>query len=245
MGNHREKILVVDDEHRYIRLIQVNLEASGYEVLSATDGATALALAAQERPDLILLDVMLPPKDGLTVCREIRTFSDVPIVMLTALGRTEDVVKGLDAGADDYIVKPFSAQELLARMRARLRRTGAQEDEAQTECRFGDLYLDLSARRLYLRGDEIHLTNTEYRLLVELVTHAGRVLVVEYLLDRIWGADQEDAHLLWQAIHRLRQKIEPDPAQPQIIQTRPGIGYIFLPEACPGTTVVPRDEEIT
>lgn len=150
--------------------------------------------------------------------------------MLTALGQTEDVVKGLDAGADDYISKPFSGQELLARIRARLRRSGLERDNTESVCEVGDITLDLVGHRLWVRGEEVHLTPTEFRLLAELVTHAGRVLVPSHLLERVWDTDEDEPHLLWQAIHRLRQKIEQDPANPQYIQTRPGIGYIFLAE---------------
>ncbi len=222
------RILVVDDEPRYIRLIQVNLEASGYEVRAATNGRQAIELAAAHSPDLILLDIMLPFKDGYKVCREIRRFSSVPIIMLTALGRTADIVKGLDAGADDYIAKPFSAQELLARIRARMRRAGLAEPEPDAVYKTNDLTLDMASHRLFISGEEICLTPTEYRLLVELVRHAGRVLVSSFLLEQIWDTDQHEPQLLWQTIHRLRQKIEPDPSNPCYIQTRPGIGYIFL-----------------
>ena len=224
------KILVVDDEPRYIKLIRVNLEASGYEVFSANNGQLAVELAARQQPDLILLDIMLPGTDGYTACERIRQFSKVPIIMLTALALSEDIVKGLDAGADDYIVKPFSAQELLARIRARLRRVAAEGQESNPVHQIGSLTLNLANRRLYVRGVEVRLTPTEYRLLVELATHAGQVLVANYLLEHVWDIDMHEPRLLWQGIHRLRQKIEVDPSNPQIIQTRPGMGYVFTPD---------------
>jgi len=152
--------------------------------------------------------------------------------MRTALGRTENVVQGLDAGADDYIAKPFSAQELLARIRARLRATArathAGAGQNQGVRRVGDVELDLVSQRLFVRGEEVHLTPTEHRLLSELMTHAGRVLVPSLLLERVWGSENNDPQVLWQAVHRLRRKIESDPSEPVYIHTRPGIGYIFL-----------------
>ncbi len=228
---NRGRILVVDDEPRYVRLIRVNLEASGYEVISADSAQRAIELAAQESLDLILLDVMLPPgRDGIAACQEIRRFSSVPIIMLTALAGTDDTVRGLDAGADDYIVKPFSVQVMLARIRARLRHLGPPPDESVSVHRVGPLTLDLASRRLFVRGSEVLVTPTEYRLLEELVTHPGRVLITSYLLERVWDIDRLEPHLVWQVISRLRQKIELDPSDPQLIQTRPGIGYVFMPE---------------
>jgi two-component system KDP operon response regulator KdpE len=222
---------VVDDKPRYLRLIEVNLKASGYEVITTDNGASAVELAATETPDLILLDIMLPQKDGYQACLEIRAFSAVPIIMLTALGQTDDVVRGLNAGADDYICKPFSAQELLARIRARLRRVyQIPQQEAETVYRMGGVELDLTRRRLFVREEEVHLTPTEYRLITELITNAGRVLVPGYLLEHVWGSEENEPQLVWQAIHRLRRKIERDPGNPVCIQTRPGIGYIFLGE---------------
>jgi two-component system, OmpR family, KDP operon response regulator KdpE len=231
MRSNQSRILVVDDKPRYLRLIEVNLKASGYEVITTDNGASAVELAATATPDLILLDIMLPRKDGYQACREIRAFSTVPIIMLTALGQTNDVVKGLNAGADDYICKPFSAQELLARIRARLRRVyQIPEREIETVYRMGGIELDLSRQRLFVRGDEVHLTPTEYRLITELATNAGRVLVPGYLLEHVWGSEGNEPQLVWQAIHRLRRKIELDPGDPVYIQTRPGIRYIFLGE---------------
>jgi DNA-binding response OmpR family regulator len=233
MNKGKVRILVVDDEPRYVRAIQVNLEASGYEVLAARDGQTAMDLAASEEPALILLDIRMPGLDGYEVCRRIREFSAVPIIMLTALAEDADKVKGLDIGADDYVTKPFSADELLARVRSTLRRielSGRQEPRPTFQS--GDLLVDFARQRVFVCDQEANLTPTEYRLLCELVGQAGRVLVPEYLLEKVWGMGYEgENRLLWQAIHRLRRKIERDPRSPQYIQTRPGIGYVFvLPE---------------
>lgn len=231
-AENRGRILVVDDEPRYLKLIRVNLEASGYEVITASTAQRAVELAAREDIDLILLDIMLPPgRDGIAACQEIRRFSSVPIIMLTALASPEHVVRGLDAGADDYVTKPFSAQVMLARIRARLRRTGAPPEESATVYRGGGLTLDMSGRRLFVREKEVLLTPTEYRLLVELVTHPGRVLVTSYLLEIVWNINRHEPHLVWQVISRLRQKIERNPDNPELIQTRPGIGYVFIPDA--------------
>ena len=233
MNKDKARILVVDDEPRYVRAIQVNLQASGYEVLAARDGQTAIDLAASEAPDLILLDIRMPGLDGYEVCRRIREFSAVPIIMLTALAEDADKVKGLNTGADDYVTKPFSADELLARVRAALRRVELSErQEPHPTFQAGGLLVDFARQRVFVYGQEVNLTPTEYRLLCELVRQAGRVLVPEYLLEKVWGIGYEgENRLLWQAIHRLRRKIEPDPQNPQYIQTRPGIGYVFaLPE---------------
>lgn len=233
MNKGKVHILVVDDEPRYVRAIQINLEASGYEVLATRDGQTAIELAASEEPDLILLDIRMPGLDGYEVCRRIREFSAVPIIMLTALAEDADKVKGLDIGADDYVTKPFSADELLARVRAILRRVELSEQQnPHPTFQAGDLLVDFTRQRVFACGQETNLTPTEYRLLCELVRQAGRVLVPEYLLEKVWGMGYEgENRLLWQAVHRLRRKIERDPRNPQYIQTRPGIGYIFaLPE---------------
>jgi DNA-binding response OmpR family regulator len=236
MNKGKVRILVVDDEPRYVRAIRVNLEASGYEVLAAPGpewGQTAIELAASEEPDLILLDIRMPSLDGYEVCRCIRQFSAVPIIMLTALAEDADKVKGLDIGADDYVTKPFSADELLARVRAVLRRIELSERQPPHPIfQADDLQVDFAQQRVFVHGQEVNLTPTEYRLLRELVRQAGRVLVPEYLLEKVWGMGYEgENRLLWQAVHRLRRKIEPDPRNPQHIQTRPGIGYVFaLPE---------------
>ena len=226
-----ERILVVDDEIRYIRAIEINLRADGYEVLSAMDGEGAIERTAAEEPDLVLLDLRLPDLDGREVCRRIREFSDVPIIMVTALAEDMTMVEGLDSGADDYITKPFSASELLARVRAVLRRAEVSRRQgAVAVFEAAGLRVDFAQQRVFCEDREVHLTNVEYRLLRALVQDVGRVLVPEYLLDEVWGIGYEgDDHLVWQAIHRLRQKIEPDPKQPRYIHTRPGLGYLFDP----------------
>jgi DNA-binding response OmpR family regulator len=222
--------LVADDEPRYVRAIRVNLEASGYQVITASDGPTAVGLAAAEEPDLVILDIRMPDLDGYQVCQQIRQFSAVPIIMLTALAEAADKVRGLDIGADDYVTKPFSADELMARVRAALRRVDlATRAEINSDFEAGDLRVDLTQKRVFVRGQEIALTPTEYRLLSELIKAADRVLVPEYLLENVWGIGYVgENRLLWQAIHRLRRKIELDPQNPQVIQTRAGIGYIFV-----------------
>jgi DNA-binding response OmpR family regulator len=227
------RILVVDDEPRYVWAIKVNLEDEGYKTLTAQDGQSAIELAADAAPDLILLDVRMPDLDGYEVCRRIREFSTTPIIMLTAMAEQADKIKGLDAGADDYVTKPFSAEELLARVRAVLRRVGYTEGQEPTPVfEASDLQVDFARQRVFARGQEVKLTPIEYHLLRELVKQAGRVLVPDYLLEKVWGAGYEgENRLLRLAVHRLRQKIERDPRNPQYIQTRSGIGYVFiLPE---------------
>ena len=226
---NRQRILVVDDEMRYLRAIRANLETSGYRVVTAQNGRTAIELVAGEQPDLMILDLRLPDLDGLQVCRRVREFSSVPIIMLTALAEDADKVNGLDAGADDYVTKPFSAQELLARVRAALRRAelaSSADPDLCFDC--GALRVDLASQRVFVDDQEVQLSATEYKLLRELVREAGRVLTPGYLLETAWGPGYEqDDHLVWQAVHRLRKKIEPDPQKPRYIHTRPGIGYVF------------------
>ena len=224
------RILVVDDEPKYILGIQAILEASGYEVLTARDGQTAVNLAAHESPQLILLDVRMPGLDGYEACRRIREFSTVPVIMLTALAEVADKVKGLELGADDYITKPFSTAELIARVQAALRRPGvASSTEPQSVWQLGELLVDLAQQRVYVNEREITLTATEYRLLCELMRQAGHVLSLEHLLENVWGPGYEgEDRLVWREIHRLREKIEPDPHAPRYLQTRPGLGYILV-----------------
>jgi len=229
MRRDKCRILVVDDEQRYVWAIRSVLETKGYEVLTAPDGQTAIELATLEEPDLIVLDIKMPGMDGFEVCQQIRKFSAAPVIMLTALAEDVDKVKGLDVGADDYVTKPFSAEELLARVRAALRRVELSErQDPKPTFEAGDLVVDFAGQRVLFNGQEITLPPLEYRLLCELIQHAGRVLVPEYLLDRVWGVGYEgETHLVRKAIYRLRQKIEPTPGDPQYVLTKAGSGYFF------------------
>jgi DNA-binding response OmpR family regulator len=229
----KPKILVVDDEPRYVQLVEINLQTQDYEVDTAYDGEQAVEYVAKQQPDLVLLDIMMPVMDGFTACERIREFSSVPIIMLTAKGEERDRVRGLDAGADDYIVKPFSAQELLARVRAVLRRAERRGIEHYHEPIFKhhELEIDIPRARVTVDGDEVSLTATEYRLLQTMAGELGRVLSPEDLLTKVWGPEyEEDKEILWVCISRLRQKIEPDPKNPIHIVTRQGIGYLMPPE---------------
>jgi DNA-binding response OmpR family regulator len=227
----KPRILVAEDEPRYIWAIQTNLEARDYEVLTASDGEQAVQLAADAQPDLILLDIKMPGVNGYEACRRIREFSTVPIIMITAMAEEADKVLGLDLGADDYVTKPFSVPELLARVRAALRRVEFTEGlPSDSTYDAGALRVDFAQQRVFVRGQETELTPTEYRLLCELVKQPGRVLVSDYLTERVWGSGYEEGDkLIRQAIHRLRRKIEADPRHPEFIRTRPGLGYVFLP----------------
>lgn len=231
MMKEKTRILVVDDEHRYVWTTQVILEARGYEVLVARDGETAVEIAANDEPDLIILDVKMPGMDGYDACLRIREFSTVPIIMLTALAEDVNKVEGLYVGADDYVTKPFSAEELLARIWSVLRRIQfSEQKESPPSFQAGELLVDFEQSRVYVSGQEVHLTSKEYQLLCELVTNAGQVLEPEYLLEAVWGmGHEEEGLLLRQIIHRLRRKIEPDPKNPYYIQTRVGLGYVFAP----------------
>ena len=226
---NKQRILVVDDEPRYVRAIQINLEARGYEVLTAFTGQAAIDLAGNQNPDLILLDIRMPQLDGYETCRRIRSFSNVPIIMLTALAESTNKVKGLEIGADDYVTKPFNADELVARVKAGLRRAAtAKTPEPQPTLRAGDIVLDLAQQRVFVEEKEVDLTSTEFRLLTELMRHLNHVLSPDILLERVWGMGYEgEDRLVWRAIHRLRQKIERDPRHPQRIETRAGSGYVI------------------
>lgn len=227
------RILVVDDEPNYVYLVKLNLEARGYEVLTARDGEQAVRLAATEAPDLIILDLMMPTVDGYEACEQIRRFSQVPIIMLTARAEETSKVRGLDLGADDYLTKPFSTKELLARVRAALRRVEmGQGQKALPILKAGQLRIDMVQRRVFLCEEEVLLTPTEYRLLRELARHAGKVMLSEHLLEAVWGiGKQPGLATLRQTVYRLRQKVEPDPGEPTYIHTRSGLGYVFeLPD---------------
>ena len=225
----KSKILVVDDDRKIVELVRLYLEKDGYRVSAAYDGLQALELARQTRPDLIVLDLMLPGMDGLDVCRVLRGEGNrVPIIMLTAKITEEDKLIGLDLGADDYLTKPFSPRELLARTRAVLRRVGEEEYEGPSEVRFDDLLVDFVRHEVQVRGEPVHLTPTEFKLLEVLIREPGRAFSRLELLDRVFGYDFEgfertvDVHVM-----NLRKKIEPDPSNPTYIKTVYGMGYKF------------------
>ncbi|MCP4600274.1 MAG: response regulator transcription factor [Proteobacteria bacterium] len=229
MHKGKIRVLVADDEPKYVWIAKIHLEKEGYQVLTANDGETALELAVTEEPDLILLDLKMPDLSGYEVCRRIREFSTVPIIMLTALSRDADKIQGLNMGADDYVTKPFSIPELVARVRAALRRANFSEKQSSDSIfRADDLVVDFIHQRVFINEREVNLTPIEYRLLCELVKHSGRILVLEHLVDKVWGVEYEgENHLVRRVIYKLRQKIEPDPKNPKYILNKPGIGYFF------------------
>ncbi len=237
--SQKKTILIVDDEPRYVKLVEINLQTEGYQVRTASNGQEAVEAVAADQPDLILLDVMMPVMDGFTATTRIREFSNVPIILVTAKGEERDRVRGLDAGADDYIVKPFSAQELLARVRAVLRRAERQQidDFHEPIFRHRELTIDLARAQVFTGESEAQLTATEYRLLQTLAASMGRVLTADELLSTVWGPEyKDDKEILWVCLSRLRQKIEPDPKSPIHIVTRQGIGYL-MPSAEAATGV--------
>lgn len=221
------KILVVDDEPQMQRLVQMALTRRGYEVSVAADGQTALDLAVSTQPDLMILDLGLPIMDGLEVCRRMRAWSRMPIVVLSAREGDRDKVDALDLGADDYVTKPFSMEELLARVRVALRHAATTIEPAPVR-QYGELAIDLNRRLVLRAGGEVHLTPTEYDLLRLLITNADRVLTQRQLLREVWGPGYEnDVATLRVFIAQLRAKIEPEPSQPRLIVTETGVGYRF------------------
>lgn len=221
------RILVVDDEPLYVRLLKVNLEQEGYQIVSASDGEEALEAISQNMPDLIILDVVMPKLDGITVMQRVRQFSNVPIILLTALGEEQDRVKGLNIGADDYVVKPFSATELIARVRAVLRRSQDQVEGTKSKVfTHGDLKIDIAKAEVWKGDHQIYLSATEYKLLIHFAHNLGKVLSAEELLQTTWGQGyKEEKEILWVSIARLRQKLEDNPHDPVHIVTRTGMGY--------------------
>lgn len=223
----KEKILVVDDERNIVELLKFNLEKEGYDVLTAYDGLEAVKLAREERPDLIVLDIMLPGQGGLEVCRQIRKELKTPIIMATAKGEEIDKILGLELGADDYITKPFSPRELLARIKAILRRTSVRQDE-QDEIVIKDISINLAKHEVRVKGEQVDLKPKEFDLLKLLATNTGKVFTRDFLLEQLWGYDYlGDTRTVDVHIRRIRQKIEEDPATPKYLKTVHGIGYKF------------------
>jgi DNA-binding response OmpR family regulator len=221
-------VLVVEDDPRVLRLEQLVLEKEGYTVVTAGSGEEALDTLAEISPALIVLDIGLPGMDGFTACRRIREFSQVSIIMVTGRDFNEDKVNGLETGADDYITKPFSPNEMAARVKAALRRANMNNEVLEPALQVGDLFLDFVSNRVMLSNKEILLSDTEYRLLCYLARNAGRIVTRDQILERIWGEEYvgED-HLLHVTIGRLRQKLEDQARKPRYILTRRGIGYSF------------------
>ena len=224
----KRKILVVDDDRKIVDLVRLYLERDGYRVFAAYDGLKALELTRQKRPDLIVLDLLLPEVDGLDVCRILQAECEVPIIMLTAKTTEDDKLIGLELGADDYVTKPFSPRELVARVRAVLRRAGKQAPTGPSEMRFADLVIDRRCHEVWVRGEIVDLTPTEFKLLEVMAEDSGRAFNRLELLDRVFGYDFEgfertiDVH-----VKNLRKKIELDPKRPIYVRTVYGVGYKF------------------
>ena len=220
-------MLVVDDEPQILRSLRTALTAAGYDIQTAATGEEALRLLQGRLPDLVILDLVLPGISGLEVCRRLREHSSVPILVLSARGEERDKVAALDLGADDYLTKPFGVEELLARIRAALRRAAGVRGPS-TVIAAGDLRVDVDRRLVTRAGVEVHLTATQFNLLKTLVVHAGRVLTHAYLLRTVWGPEYEgETQVLRVFIAQLRRKVEQDPAHPRHIRTEPGVGYRF------------------
>jgi len=227
------KVLVVDDEPQIRRALRTSLEAHGYEVAAVANGEEGVLGAAEQQPDLVLLDLGLPDMDGTEVIRRIRGFSEVPVIVLSVRESQADKVAALDVGADDYVTKPFSMEELLARTRAALRRSGVDEP-TQPTLAFGDLEIDLPRRLVTLAGAPLHLTPTEYGLLEALVTNPGKLLTHQWLLRRVWGQGYgTETTYLRTYIRALRKKLGDDASAPELIVTEPGVGYRWVGEQSP------------
>jgi DNA-binding response OmpR family regulator len=225
---NKTSILAVDDDVYVLRMLKRALENDGFSVITASNGEQALNLLTEKYPDLVLLDITMPGIDGYAVCIRLREFSRIPIIMITARGTDEEIVKGLEAGADDYVLKPFSIGPLIARIRATLRRSRAWDSKEEPIFRAGKLVIDFSIHRVLIDEQEIELTATEYRVLSYLAQNANRVLTPDQILSKVWGETYTgENHILQVNIARLRKKIEKDQKAPTHIITRPGIGYVL------------------
>lgn len=233
MLNHSPRILIVDDEPQIARVLRTGLKSHGYEVRVAADGVSALETFSDWHPDLVVTDLAMPSMDGLDLCRRLREVSQLPIIVLSVRGEEKTKVEALDAGADDYVTKPFGMDELLARVRAQLRRaTPSTTDSTSEVLEAGDFRIDAGARRVFVRDAEVHLTPKEYELLLHFVRHAGKVLTHRTLLSAVWGGDYtEQGEYLRVFVGQLRKKIEPNPSSPRYILTEPWIGYRFNPDS--------------
>jgi two-component system KDP operon response regulator KdpE len=217
------RVLVVDDEPQILRALQTSLRGAGYDVETAGTGEQALTMAAVRPPDAVILDLVLPDMRGTEVCRELRAWTTVPIVVLSAVGDESEKVAALDAGADDYVTKPFGVDELLARLRAALRRA---EPSTEPVLELGDMRIDFEAREVTRAGERVQLTPHEYELLTLLARHEGKLLTHQTILREVWGeAYAGESHYLHVYVSQLRRKLEPDPARPRTILTEPGVGY--------------------
>jgi two-component system, OmpR family, KDP operon response regulator KdpE len=228
------RILIVDDEPQIARVLRTGLKTHGYDVRVAIDGVSALETFEDWRPDLVVTDLAMPNLDGLELCRRLRAISQLPIIVLSVGGEEENKVEALDAGADDYVTKPFGMDELLARVRAQLRRAAANPSGAasSTVLEVGDFRVDLEARNVFVRETEVHLTPKEYDLLVHFLRHAGKVLTHHTLLGAVWGGNYtEQGEYLRVFVGQLRKKIEPNPSTPRYILTEPWVGYRFNPDS--------------
>ncbi|WP_433222560.1 response regulator [Dactylosporangium sp. CS-047395] len=229
---HRTRVLIVDDEPQLLRALRINLQARQYDVVTAGDGAAALRAAAEQHPDVVVLDLGLPDLDGLEVLRALRAWTPVPVVVLSGRLGSSEKVAALDAGADDYVTKPFNVDELLARLRVVARRRRPEPEQA-TVVRVGDFDVDLVARDVRHASDpaqRLHLTRTEWRLLELLLRHPGRLVGHRELLQHVWGPTYVgETHYLRQYMAQLRRKLEPDPARPRHLLTEPAMGYRFQP----------------
>lgn len=230
MSEIAPKVVVIEDEEQIRRFVRHALEDEGCKVYEAATAAQGLIEAGTRKPDLVILDLGLPDRDGIEVIRDLRGWSDVPVIILSARSEEDDKISALDAGADDYLAKPFGVGELLARTRAMLRRRSRAGDEHVPIVTFGDVSVDLSRRTVHRNGEPVHLTTLEYRLLTVLVANTGRVLTHRQLLKDVWGPSYvESSHYLRIYVGHLRQKLEADPTQPRFILTETGVGYRFQP----------------